>query len=196
MLIYPQIKESPIAGLSGMGGGAPGLVQSDAFVLLPAAKSFTYNTSLDWDNNEGDSNYSYPRTRLFNGSVTTGNDYENAGLHCSTTPGTWYGTIALFNPPLLWTSSFKVYAEFDMRTTPDPFLEWTYVDGTSETLTGGGGETLGSNPSWRNAPTSDNTSKGGLRSFRYQGAGDGFCVAVYAIECDGVRLQNSGTQTW
>ena len=48
------IKQAPIAGLSGMGGGASGLVQADAFVLLPAEKSFTYDTSLSWDNNEGD----------------------------------------------------------------------------------------------------------------------------------------------
>ena len=191
------IKQAPIAGLSGMGGGASGLVQADAFVLLPAEKSFTYDTSLSWDNNEGDGG-SYPRARVFNGSTTTGNDYENAGLHCSTTTGggPWYGVIALFNPPLLWTSSCGIYAEFDMRHSVDPEIEWTYVDGTSETVTGGSSETLGSNPSWRWCPTTNNTSKGGLRKFRYQGAGDGYCVAVYAIEIDGTRLQDSGTQTW
>ena len=194
MLIYPQIKEAPIAGLSGMGGGAPGLVQSDSFVLLPAVKSFTYDTSLTWDNSEG-AGGSYPRTRIFNGSVTAGNDYENAGLHCSTTPGTWYGTIAVFNPPLLWDTHCKVKAEFDMRTTPDPFIEFIYGNGDTEQVTGASSETLGS-PSWRTAPTTDNTSKLGLHKLRYQGAGDGYCVAVYAIEINGERLLDSGTQTW
>ena len=45
MLVYPTIKEAPIAGLSGFGGGASGLVQG------AAAKVWTEGSAANWNFN-------------------------------------------------------------------------------------------------------------------------------------------------
>ena len=84
MLVYPTIKEAPIAGLSGFGGGASGLVQG------AAAKVWTVGNLADWNfiSNLTSSPYNYDTSG--NGGVHTASIDGNAATavtHSNNTGG-------------------------------------------------------------------------------------------------------------
>ena len=186
---YP--KESPIAGLSGIGGGASGLVTVSAGAT-GYAHEFTYSTGGSWSGTFTGDNANYPKERIFNGGTNTSNYQDAGGSHRSDEWVKW-----TFDPIIGFSSQVKVYFDGDYRSgTPKveaKIANFPWTQTVTKEVTGSG--SLG-NASWL---TFDSTgfSQPGLWSIRVIGSDSGgYWGMLYAIEVDGEHLTSTGTHTW
>ena len=188
---YP--KESPIIGLSGIGGGAQGLVTVSASGPQ-YDHEFTYSSGGSWSGTFTGDNASYPKERVFNGG-TNQSSYQDAGG--SSRSDNWVKWT--FDPIIGFSSQVKVYFDGDMRSgipkveakfADNPHTRTTTVNVNQASGTGGLG-----NAEWL---TFDHVNGDvGLVSIRYIGSdSDGYWGMLYAIEVDGEMLTSTGTHTW
>ena len=186
------IKQSPIVGLSGMGGGAQGLVTVSAG-SAGYAHEFTYSSGGSWSGTTTGDNASYPKERVFNGG-TNQSSYQDAGG--SNRSDNWVKYT--FDPIIGFSNQVRVYFDGDNRSgTPKVEAKfanypWTSTNTVNVEQSGGGG--LG-DAQW--LTFSHSGGDVGLWSIRYIGSdSDGYWGMLYAIEVDGEHLTSTGTHTW
>ena len=187
MLIYPQIKEAPIVGLSGMGGGASSLVAVSADAGYK--HEFTYSSGGSWSGTTTGDNASYPKENVFNGG-TNQSGYQDAGGSVSSSAWVQW----TFDPYIAFSSQVRVFFDGDNRSgTPKVYVGFT--DGTNDTSAdvSQSSGSLGDAEWLTLSPAGGSTA---IRYVSYQGGGGGYWGMLYAIEVDGEHLTSTGTHTW